>query len=153
MIDVIYDAPGHLIRRAQQIAVALFLEETGAFDVTPPQYAALVAIAHYPGLDQRSLANAIAIDRSTIGDLVTRLELRGLVARTPGDDRRTKSLTITPAGSDLIERIAPHVARAQERILFGLGAAERQAFLGMLSRLVEIHNETSRAPLARVGER
>jgi len=153
MIDVIYDAPGHLIRRAQQIAVALFLEETGAFDVTPPQYAALVAIAHYPGLDQRSLANAIAIDRSTIGDLVTRLELRGLVARAPGDDRRTKSLTITPAGSDLIERIAPHVARAQERILFGLGAAERQAFLGMLSRLVEIHNETSRAPLARVGER
>jgi DNA-binding MarR family transcriptional regulator len=153
MIDVIYDAPGHLIRRAQQIAVALFLEETGPFDVTPPQYAALVAIAHYPGLDQRSLANAIAIDRSTIGDLVTRLEMRGLVARTPGDDRRTKSLTITPTGHELIERIAPHVARAQERILFGLGPSERQTFLAMLSRLVDIHNETSRAPLARVGER
>jgi DNA-binding MarR family transcriptional regulator len=153
MIDVIYDAPGHLIRRAQQIAVALFLEETTPFDVTPPQYAALVAIAHYPGIDQRSLANAIAIDRSTIGDLVTRLEMRGLVARAPGDDRRTKSLTITPTGNDLIERIAPHVARAQDRILFGLAPAEREQFLAMLSRLVEIHNETSRAPLARVGER
>jgi len=153
MIDVIYDAPGHLIRRAQQIAVALFLEETAAFDVTPPQYAALVAIAHYPGIDQRSLANAIAIDRSTIGDLVTRLELRGLVARAPGDDRRTKSLTITTAGSELIERIAPHVARAQERILYGLESDERQRFLGMLTRLVDVHNETSRAPLARVAER
>jgi DNA-binding MarR family transcriptional regulator len=153
MIDVIYDAPGHLIRRAQQIAVALFLEETTAFEVTPPQYAALVAIAHYPGIDQRSLANAIAIDRSTIGDLVTRLEMRGLVARTPGDDRRTKSLTITPAGNELIERIAPHVARAQERILYGLESDERQKFLALLSRLVEVHNETSRAPLARVGER
>jgi DNA-binding MarR family transcriptional regulator len=153
MIDVIYDAPGHLIRRAQQIAVALFLEETAAFEVTPPQYAALVAIAHYPGIDQRSLANAIAIDRSTIGDLVTRLELRGLVARAAGDDRRTKSLTITPAGNELVDRIAPKVARAQERILTGLGAAERDQFLAMLSRLVDIHNEASRAPLARVGER
>ena len=153
MIDVFYEAPGHLIRRAQQIATALFLEETAAFDVTPPQYAALVAISHYPGIDQRSLANAIAIDRSTIGDLVTRLEMRGLLARAPGDDRRTKSLSITPAGSDLIERIAPHVAHAQERILYGLGQAERNAFLTMLSHLVEIHNETSRAPLARVGER
>ncbi|MGB8267907.1 MAG: MarR family winged helix-turn-helix transcriptional regulator [Candidatus Velthaea sp.] len=152
MIDFIYGAPGHLIRRLQQIAVALFLEETAAFDVTPPQFAALVAVASYPGIDQRSLANAIAIDRSTIGDLVTRLEVRGLVAREPGDDRRTKSLTITPAGQDVIDGIIPHVVRVQERILGALDAGERETFLALLSRVVDIHNELSRAPLARVDE-
>ena len=36
--------PGHLIRRAQQIAVAIFMEECAEFDLTPVQYAALVAI-------------------------------------------------------------------------------------------------------------
>src|SRR5882724_10320385 len=40
---LIYDQPGHLIRRLQQIAVALFMAETKEFDITPIQYAALLA--------------------------------------------------------------------------------------------------------------
>src|SRR5712692_205584 len=38
----LHGAPGHLIRRSQQIAVAIFMEETKAFDLTPVQYATLV---------------------------------------------------------------------------------------------------------------
>ncbi|MFZ0722020.1 MAG: MarR family transcriptional regulator, partial [Xanthobacteraceae bacterium] len=33
------DMPGHLIRRLQQIAFALFLDQAKAFDFTPVQYA------------------------------------------------------------------------------------------------------------------
>src|SRR5262249_51925572 len=52
------DMPGHLARRFQQIAVAIFLAEVGeaGFDLTPVQYAALATIKANPGLDQVTLA-------------------------------------------------------------------------------------------------
>jgi len=142
------DMPGHLIRRLQQIASALFLDQAKAFDFTPVQYAALVAIKNHPGLDQTALCNAIALDRSTIGGVVGRLEKRGLVKRTSGSaDRRTKSLHITAAGGRMIRDIAPAVAATQRLILAPLKAGERAAFMQMLKHLVHLNNEHSRAPL------
>ncbi|NDF44842.1 MAG: MarR family transcriptional regulator, partial [Betaproteobacteria bacterium] len=38
------DLPGHYIRRLQQIAVGVFMEETQDFGVTPVQFAALNAL-------------------------------------------------------------------------------------------------------------
>jgi MarR family transcriptional regulator, lower aerobic nicotinate degradation pathway regulator len=142
------DMPGHLIRRLQQIASALFLEQAKAFDFTPVQYAALVAIKNHPGLDQTTLCNEIALDRSTIGDVVSRLEKRGLINRTNGDaDRRTKSLHVTAAGRRLIRDIKPAVAATQRLILAPLEASDRSAFMQMLKHLVHLNNEHSRAPL------
>ena len=43
------NAPGYLIRRAQQLAVAIFMEETAGFDVTPVQFAILNALMDDPG--------------------------------------------------------------------------------------------------------
>ena len=71
--------PGHLIRRAQQIAVAIFMEECAAYDLTPVQYAALVAIRENPGTDATRLSSLIALDRSTLGNVLERLEARKLV--------------------------------------------------------------------------
>ena len=140
--------PGHLIRRLQQIASALFLDQAKAFDFTPVQYAALVAIRDHPGLDQTALCNEIALDRSTIGGVVGRLEKRGLIKRTNGaDDRRTKSLHTTAAGSRMIREIEPAVKATQRLILAPLKANERAAFMQMLKHLVHLNNEHSRAPL------
>ena len=69
--------PGYLIRRLQQIAVAIFLDETQGHGVTPVQYAALYAAQRQPGLDQRSLAATIGFDTSTIGGVIDRLEALG----------------------------------------------------------------------------
>src|SRR5215469_3786880 len=77
------EMPGHLARRFQQIAVAVFLaevENTG-FDLTPVQYAALAAVSTNPGIDQITLAGLIAYDRTTITGVVDRLAQKGLVAR------------------------------------------------------------------------
>jgi DNA-binding MarR family transcriptional regulator len=153
----IYDKPGHLIRRLQQIAVAVFLEETAAFDLTPVQYAALAAIRAHPGIDQIRLANAIGFDRTTIGGVVERLEAKGLITRATGAaDRRAKRLRLTEAGGRMLNDVAPAVERAQDRILDGLDAAERALFMTMLARLVRINNDVARvrvtAPPARPAE-
>ena len=139
--------PGFYIRRLQQIAVALFLEETGALGITPVQYAALMAVRQQPHLDQRSLARRIGFDTSTIGGVVDRLEARGLMRRNASpEDRRVRLLSLTPAGQALLEEIGPAVMKAQDRILAPLPAAERPRFLRQLQMLVEQNNEFSRAP-------
>jgi MarR family transcriptional regulator, lower aerobic nicotinate degradation pathway regulator len=148
--EEIYRKPGHLIRRLQQIAVAIFVAETRAFDITPVQYASLLAVQLHPGIDQTALMEAIAFDLSTIGEVVGRLQAKGFVnRRVSPNDRRAKVLCITAAGRRLLARIKPGVEAAQERILAPLPRAERAPFMRALKHLVEANNEFSRVPLRR----
>jgi DNA-binding MarR family transcriptional regulator len=146
--DAVFNKPGHLIRRLQQIAVAIFMAETKKFDITPVQYSALLAVEMHPEIDQTSLVNIIAFDRSTIGSVVSRLEGKKWIKRATGaDDRRTMRLTITPQGRKVLREIDASVASAQRLILAPLRPAERPVFMNMLKRLVRINNPLSRAPL------
>ena len=141
--------PGYLIRRQQQIAVAIFLEEAEQQGLTPVQFAALLTVARQPGLDQRSLAATIGLDTSTVASVIDRLEARGLMKRQPSlEDRRLRLLTATPEGVALLDEVEPGVLRAQERILGPLTPTERQEFLRLLMKLVQGNNGYSRAPSA-----
>ena len=145
-MDAVYTAPGYLFRRMQQIAVAIFMEECRAYDLTPVQYAALVAIRTHPGIDATRLSAVIAFDRSTIGSVVSRLESKKWIKRVSGE-RRSKRLTITPAGRKVLREIDATVDRSQKLILAPLAPAEQPAFIDMLERLVKLNNARSRAPL------
>ena len=149
----IYEMPGHLARRFQQIAVAAFHAEVGeaGFDLTPVQYAALVTIMHNPGTDQASLAGLIAYDRATIGGVVDRLSQKGLVAREVSDrDRRAHALQLTGKGRETVDRIRPAVLAAQSTMLRGLSETEAEQLLRLLHKAIAAGNELSRAPLRPV---
>ena len=145
--------PGHSIRRLQQIAVSVFLQETEAQGVTPVQYAALQTVHNAPGIDQRTLAGAIGFDTSTIAGVIDRLEARGLLLRNaaPGD-RRVRLLALTKDGERLLGELVPSMQRAQQRMLAPLPKAERAEFMRMLRVLVAANNELSRAPSEMVSE-
>jgi len=101
-----------------------------------------------PGIDQTTLVNIIAFDRSTIGNVVGRLEGKKWIRRVAGtSDRRSKSLTITADGREVLRSIDSAVDRAQELILAPLKPSERPVFVDMLERLVKLNNSRSRAPL------
>ena len=143
----IEDLPGFHIRRLQQIAVAVFLEETQASGITPVQYAALTAVGRQQGIDQRTLARTIGFDTSTIGSVIDRLEARGLMQRNAHpDDRRVRLLTITAEGEQLLQQVEPGMLRAQERMLEPLAPEQRGVVMDMLHTLVEGNNALSRAP-------
>jgi DNA-binding MarR family transcriptional regulator len=147
-MDAVYTKPGYLFRRMQQIAVAIFMEECKDFDLTPVQYAALVAIQTHPGIDATRLSAVIAFDRSTLGSVIERLQAKGLIARAASaEDRRVKLLTITKAGAALLRDIVPSVDRAQSRMLQPLRPADRKTLMALLSQLVDLNNEASRVPL------
>jgi MarR family transcriptional regulator, lower aerobic nicotinate degradation pathway regulator len=140
--------PGHLIRRAQQISTAIFTEECAAFDLTSVQFAALFAIRANPGVDATRLSALIAFDRSTIGDVLERLEAKGWVERRASpSDRRVKLLHLAPEGEALLERVLPAVQRVQERLLAPLQKRDRDTMVRLLAELAELHNEVTPAPL------
>jgi MarR family transcriptional regulator, lower aerobic nicotinate degradation pathway regulator len=147
-LDELYAMPGHLIRRAQQISTALFSEECAAFDLTSVQFAALFAIRANPGVDATRLSAIIAFDRSTIGDVLERLEAKGCIERRASpSDRRIKLLYLAPEGAALLRQVMPAVKRVQERLLAPLGPRDRAAMVRLLGELAELHNEVTPAPL------
>ncbi|RPH61463.1 MAG: MarR family transcriptional regulator [Burkholderiales bacterium] len=123
------------------------MEECGRFDVTPVQYAALAAIGHQPDIDATRLSQLIALDRSTTGSVLERLEAKSLVLRSPSpEDRRIKLLRLSDSGRTLLRNVDAAVERAQQRIVAPLRPQERKTFIRLLTQLVESNNALSRAP-------
>lgn len=144
----IHKQPGHLIRRLQQIAVALFVAECEALDLTPVQYASLAVIRDVPDLDVTRLSSLVALDKATLAKVIERLESKGWILRAGSDaDKRVKLLRITPKGRKALAAAEPRVRRCQRRILEPLAEPERETFMKMLERLVEVNNGYSRAPM------
>lgn len=143
------DQPGFHIRRLQQIAVAVFLQEAEGSGLTPTQFATLQTVVNQPGVDQRTLARAIGLDASTTGGVIDRLEARGLLRRRAASgDRRVRLLDATVDGRKLLADAVPAMRRAQARILEPLTPAEQREFVRMLRTLVTANNALSRAPSA-----
>jgi MarR family transcriptional regulator, lower aerobic nicotinate degradation pathway regulator len=135
---VLGQRPGFLIRRLHQIHLALFADECKAFGVTPVQYSILTVAAAQPGLDQAALATEVGVDRTTMADVLARLERRGLVRRCRIDhDARRKLVHATVAGQRLLARMDGPAQRAHERTVATLGPKERGAFIDALRQLVE----------------
>jgi DNA-binding MarR family transcriptional regulator len=144
--------PGHLIRRLHQIAVGVFVQEASASGVTPVQYAALQVVHQQPGIDQRTLARTIALDASTTGGVVDRLEARGwLERRMSPEDRRTRQLVLTAEGEQGLADTIPAMQRTQEQILAPLTTRQRADFMRLLQVLVTQNNALSRAPSESPG--
>ena len=132
--------PGHYIRRLQQVAVAIFMREVDGADITPVQFAALAALHDRRTCDQATLSALIGYDRATIGGVIDRLEAKRWIGRTPGRrDRRTKLVTLTPAGAAALRRVVRDVERAQALLVAPLAASERRRFERLCQKLLAAH--------------
>lgn len=145
----LYEQPGHLIRRAHQIAVSMFYSVLGP-DITPVQYAALRILQDHPDIDQVTLARYCALDNSTTATLAVRLEEKGLIERfTPPENKRVRLLRLSESGADVLKSLVPLIDELHKRMLGTLSADEQQTFLTLLAKFVHINNDKSRAPLRR----
>ena len=132
--------PIALARRLYQIATAVAAEvhQQEGSGLRHLEFGVMVRIHDTPGLDQNSLADWMALDRTTISALVFRLEQQGLIERAVnGADRRARVLRLTGAGRTLHDRMRAKAEAAQQRILSVLAPTERRAFMDMLARVIE----------------
>jgi DNA-binding MarR family transcriptional regulator len=130
--------PGHLVRRVHQVATALFTEESGG-ELTAVQYAALVAIRSHPRIDATRLSAIIYFDRSTIGDVLDRMDAKGWIVRSPSpQDRRIKLLSLSPAGRKVLRQVEPAIRRVQDRLVAPLTPREAKTIVRLLAKMAEV---------------
>lgn len=139
--------PGFLIRRLHQLHCSLFYEETKKFGVTPVQYSLMTALAERGELDQNSLAIEIGLERTSVAEVVLRLQDRGLLGRRQSiADRRVKLVQLTRKGKTIMTKMGDSAQRAHDRTVEKLPKADRDAFLLHLVTLVEENNDISNVP-------
>jgi DNA-binding MarR family transcriptional regulator len=142
----LYARPGFLLRRAHQISAAVFEDECTSVGLTPAQFGVLTVLASAPGLDQSSLARALGFDKVTVLRVLRGLETRGLASRLPAaDNKRSLSVTLTPAGEKLLELSQKPAERAYNRLLMPLSAEQQTQFLLLLMALTQGLEDRARA--------
>ncbi len=131
-------SPIHLLHRAGQCAADIFQGEMAAGDLTPRQYAVLVAVSQNEGVSQTHLVEKTGVDRSTLADIVRRMLKKGLLQRRrTKDDARAYAVKLTEEGWRVLKAADPLAKRVDERILAALPGQQRERFLQDLNAIVE----------------
>ena len=134
----------HLLHRAQQLAADRFTVLVGENSITLRQFAVLAAIAKAPGLSQAELVRATGIDRSTLADMMPRMERRAWIERTASDtDGRAKAVRLAVLGAATLTAARQHAKAADAAILDALPRAKRRAFLAALEKLSKVSDKAA----------
>jgi MarR family transcriptional regulator, lower aerobic nicotinate degradation pathway regulator len=141
-------SPGHLLRRANQYANDLYTNEQDSKILTQRQFAVLFAIEQHEGMSQTDLVEATGIDRSTLADMIVRMQSKDLLARKrTEEDQRANSVRITAAGRRALKATMPAVLKSEAKILEALPARMRADFIKCLITIAK----TAAAELADEG--
>ena len=129
---------GHLLRRAVQHYATLWTNNVTA-GLTSPQFAVLALLHTADGLDQRTISEGAALDKSTCGDLVDRLARRGLVdAGLDPDNRRRKLVRITDAGRQRLGAAAAQQREVHRAALAELSETEQAELNRLLLKMLRL---------------
>lgn len=143
----LYQRPGFLLRRAHQIAVAIFENACNSMLLTPAQFAVLTVVNAHPGINQTLLAQAIGLDKVTVSHLLRSLEQRGLILRGYNcGNRRSLCLSLTATGLNLLDTAEPAVSLAYRQFLQPLAPTQQQTLMALLNQLNQQLEPLARAP-------
>ena len=107
-------------------------------DLTPRQLAVLVTVAHNEGLSQTGLVDRTGIDRSTLADIVRRMQKKGLLQRRrTKEDARAYAVKLTDEGRKVLRTAEPLAKKVDERILDALPTRQREQFVDELLSIVD----------------
>lgn len=151
-IGDMYQRPGFLLRRANQISAGIFETSCATLGLTQAQYGALTILAHEPKIDQTRLAKALGFDKVTMLRVIRGLEDRGLVLRAPSStSRKHLALYLSTAGTKLLRKASPSVQEAYERLMAPLTQSQQRQLVALLSRLTAGLEHEARAELAPIA--
>jgi DNA-binding MarR family transcriptional regulator len=128
---------GNLIRRAQQLHLATWSKVVST-EITSAQYSILAVLDRLGEASQRELCDEADLDRSTIADLVRRMEQAGLIARRRAEsDARRNVVTLTELGAAERARLVPKVYELQRELTAHLDDDEIDGLFRGLWRMLQ----------------
>jgi DNA-binding MarR family transcriptional regulator len=136
--DRLARSPIHLLHRAGQCAGDIFHAEMKVDGLTPRQLAVLVTVANNEGLSQTGLVDRTGIDRSTLADIVRRMQRKGLLQRRrTKEDARAYAVKLTDEGRKVLRTAEPLAKKVDDRILEVLPGRQRDQFINDLQAIVD----------------
>lgn len=133
----LYSLHAHLIRRLQQISTSIWSKAVSEY-ITAPQFAILNYVLSNPNCDQKTLGNAVYLDRATTTEIVARMVKRNLVSRRkdPSDLRQWK-LTLTLEGIEIHSQIVPLALNHNQLLLTALNQNDQVKLLAYLQTVCQ----------------
>lgn len=122
------------VTRAEEMGEAALRDE----GITGREYGVLELLGHRSPRTQIALARELHLDRTTCAALLSGLDARGLVRRTPDpSNRRANLVTLTPEGEARRARASIVLAACDDRFQARLSDEERAAIRRMLRILID----------------
>jgi DNA-binding MarR family transcriptional regulator len=138
-VAALEQSPSHLLHRALQRALDIYVEEFGETGITQRQFAVLAAADEREGATQADLVRITGIDRSTLADMARRMIAKGLLERERSNvDARANAVRLTDAGRAALADARPKMADADAKLLKLIsGGGRRATFLSLLRDLAK----------------
>ena len=116
--------------------------------------AALVVLAHAPGVSVTELGRRVGLSQPATARMVMSLEAAGLALRGTGEGR-TVPVALTPAGERTVREVLTTRAAGTEQVLAGLDEDDRRVLTRLLeSLLAQLYAEVGSAEvLCRLCDR
>ena len=126
---------GFILRQVWQRHATIFARDIG-INLTPTQWAALAKLLETGPCSQNQLGRLTAMDVATIKGVIDRLTARGLTETSsdPADGRRLL-VSLTRAGQQMAEKVAPNALAISKETLAPLDAREREMLVALLGKL------------------
>jgi DNA-binding MarR family transcriptional regulator len=122
----------HLLRISHRVVQGA-ASQLGDWELSYAQFDALSHIGAAEGISQVELAQRLFVTQGNVTQLLDKMEARGLIVRTP--EKRTKRLSLTPAGRRLFDEIIPIHQDFIATQFSGLNPDEQHQLLRLLAKL------------------
>ena len=96
------------------------------------------SIAESPGIEQVALTSVAVSTKATLAEMLSRMELKGLVRREHDpDDKRRRFVFLTEEGEALLAASQPVGNRVDNEFLQRLTPEEREQFTHLVRKMME----------------
>jgi len=106
------------------------------YGIGVPEWRVLVTLGQYQMMTAKAIGAHTHMHKTKVSRAVAILEKRRLLGRRPNrEDKREAFLSLTAAGRNIYEELAPHALDFAKRLTEILTSADREAFNRALSQL------------------
>ena len=130
------DLLGYNVRRAYLVIQMHFDMQMEKLELRQADFAVLSTLRHNPGINQKALAEALAIAPPNLATLLDRLESGGLLARQRStEDKRIQHVSLTPQGTKLHAQALKAVHKADDAAVHRLSSDEQRQLRLLVSKI------------------
>lgn len=126
------------LRKASRAITQMYDEALRPSGLRSTQLPVVVALVSTGPTTVNKLADDLVMDRTSLSRLLQIMVARGLVKMEPGEDRRTRELSITPRGMESVAAAIPMWDRVQDEVLGRFGQSRWKDLIEDLTAVAEL---------------